>query len=173
MVGPISEVYDAFVIRRVNPETISWNTFIAAFHWKLWLSIIGMSFGAAIIIWFLWFIHNSRIVTQFETWITYTPANNVHILFKAQQHNNINGVIYSLWVTTYSTFGITVNDDVNDPDATFSQRLALFLVSLSGSLFFVFYSAFLTSALAIPNEMIAFRNPKELLNTNYRCTCWH
>ena len=58
--------------------------------------------------------------------------------------------------------------DANEFDSNQSGRLALFIVFISGSLFFYTYGGFLTSSLAVPMEYIPFSSPQEILSTNYR-----
>ena len=82
------------------------------------------------------------------------------LLFKGDQSEY--GLCYSFWISTSTIFGITVTD-ANNTDSSFSSRLVLFILFLSGSVLFYSYSAFLTSALAIPNENLPFSNPEEII----------
>ena len=58
--------------------------------------------------------------------------------------------------------------DAHEFNSRDSGRCTLFIVFISGSVFFYIYGGFLTSSLAIPNENLPFKSPKELLKTNYR-----
>ena len=65
-----------------------------------------------------------------------------------------------------SIFGINIMD-ANDPDYKTSARINLFVIFISGSLFFYFYGAFLTSALAVPSTQQPFNSPEGVLKTSY------
>ena len=58
--------------------------------------------------------------------------------------------------------------NANDLETNSSARLSVFVVFISGSLFYHVYNAFLTSALTIPAEYKPFQSPEELLQTSYR-----
>ena len=75
--------------------------------------------------------------------------------------------MYSFWISTSTVFGITIID-ANNTDLKFSSRLVLFIFFVGGSTLFYGYQAFLTSALAIPNEDLPFNSPEGLLNTDFR-----
>ena len=66
-----------------------------------------------------------------------------------------------------SYFGMTVRD-ANDVDTKTSARLTLFILFISGSLFWYSYVGELTSTLAIPSEYKPFQSPEGLINTNHR-----
>ena len=75
--------------------------------------------------------------------------------------------IEALSIVSSSIFGLCIRD-ANDTNSKTSERLILFVVFISGSLFYYTYCGFLTSSLAVPNENFPFGSPEEILNTNYR-----
>ena len=70
-------------------------------------------------------------------------------------------------IVSSSIFGLCIRD-ANDTNSKTSERFVLFVVFISGSLFYYTYCGFLTSSLAVPNENLPFGSPEEILNTNYR-----
>ena len=75
--------------------------------------------------------------------------------------------IEAFCIVSSSIFGVCIRD-ANDTNSKTSERLILLIVFISGSLFYYTYCAFLTSALAVPNEKLPFDSPEGILNTNYR-----
>ena len=84
-----------------------------------------------------------------------------------QKQDKTLSIVEALCITSSSIFGMVIWDahEFNSRD---SGRCALFIVFISGSVFFYIYGGFLTSSLAIPNENLPFNSPEELLKTNYR-----
>ena len=70
-------------------------------------------------------------------------------------------------ISTFSIIGLGISD-ANDLNTTKSAKLTMFLISISGSLFFYYYGGFLTSFLAVPTIYKPFNSPEGILNTNYR-----
>ena len=48
------------------------------------------------------------------------------------------------------------------------SKFILWIIFLSGSLFFYSYQAYLTSALALPSKSIPFETPEGLLKTDFK-----
>ena len=121
-------------------EQLSMSTFSSPFHWTVWLCLLISSIGISIV---LWISHNfSRIWEK----IDYLEA---------------------FCIVSSSIFGFCIRD-ANDTNSKTSERLILLIVFISGSLFYYTYCAFLTSALAVPNEKLPFDSPEGILDTNYR-----
>ena len=124
-----------------NYEAASWNTYIAPFDQKLWLCLILSSVLVSIVIWLL------------------------HQFPKGQNDLKVDEAI---WIATSALFGINIIKDANDTKTNGGGRMMLFIVFICGSGFFYGYEAYLTSALAVPNEFLPFNTPNELLLTDYR-----
>jgi hypothetical protein len=121
-------------------EQLSMSTFSSPFHWTVWLCLLISSIGISTV---LWISHNF-----------------------ARDWKVIN-YIEAFCIVSSSIFGFCIRD-ANDTNSKTSERLILLIVFISGSLFYYTYCAFLTSALAVPNEKLPFDSPEGILNTNYR-----
>ena len=84
-----------------------------------------------------------------------------------QKQDKTLSIVEALCITSSSIFGMVIWD-AHEFSSRDSGRFTLFIVFISGSVFFYIYGGFLTSSLAIPNENIPFNSPEELLDTNYR-----
>ena len=119
-------------------------TFIAPFHWKLWLGVVSLSIGSSMFLW----------------------------LFQLQSNGFIISKFFEAFTTSLSSmFGFQIGVNVIDGNASdikTSTRIVLFTIKISGSLLFYFYGGFLTSALVIPSEAKPFTTPDGILKTNYR-----
>ena len=121
-------------------EQLSMSTFSSPFHWTVWLCLLISSIGISIA---LWISHNFS------------------------RHWKKIDYLEAFCIVSSSIFGFCIRD-ANDTNSKTSERLILLIVFISGSLFYYTYCAFLTSALAVPNEKLPFDSPEGLLNTNYR-----
>ena len=120
-------------------DQFSWTTFIAPFHWVLWLCILLLSVGSATV---MWIFHKY-------------PKGSTELDF-----------LESIAISFSSIFGVSIHD--SDLDTNSSARISLFVVYICGSLFFYVYVGFLTSSLAVPADYKPFESPEEILQTEYR-----
>ena len=123
-------------------ESPSWTTYTSPFDQELWRYLITSSMFLSIIIWIL-----HKFPKEYAT--QNLPFNE------------------AIWITISAIFGITIRD-ANDTHSKNTGRFTLFIIFLCGSGFFSGYQAYLTSALAIPNEFWPFRTPNELVQTDYK-----
>ena len=121
-------------------EKLTWSTFSSPFHWTVWLCLLFSSIGISTI---LWTFHNYS---------------------KNQEKMNS---IEAFCIVSSSIFGLCIRD-ANDTNSKASERLILLVVFICGSIFYYTYCGFLTSSLAVPNEMVPFDSPEGILNTKYR-----
>ena len=121
-------------------EQLSMSTFSSPFHWTVWLCLLISSIGISTVL-----------------WISHNFARNWKVI----------NYIEAFCIVSSSIFGFCIRD-ANDTNSKTSERLILLIVFISGSLFYYTYCAFLTSALAVPNEKLPFDSPEGILNTNYR-----
>lgn len=134
----ISNLYYAFTDQKF--DLLSWKTFMIPFHRDLWLSLLSLSLVNALVIW---------------------------ILHSHSQNSTSLGFLGAISISLSTSFGITVRD-ANDLGTSTSARLSLYVIFICGSIYFYVYTAFLTSALAVPSEYNPFQSPEEILQTNYR-----
>ena len=121
-------------------EQLSMSTFSSPFHWTVWLCLLISSIGISTVL-----------------WISHNFARNWKVI----------NYIEAFCIVSSSIFGFCIRD-ANDTNSKTSERLILLIVFISGSLFYYTYCAFLTSALAVPNEKLPFDSPEGILSTNYR-----
>ena len=121
-------------------EQLSMSTFSSPFHWTVWLCLLISSIGISTVL-----------------WISHNFARNWKVI----------NYIEAFCIVSSSIFGFCIRD-ANDTNSKTSERLILLIVFISGSLFYYTYCAFLTSALAVPNEKLPFDSPEGILDTNYR-----
>ena len=123
-----------------HADQFLWTTFIAPFHWVLWLTIISLSFWSSITIW---------------------------IIFRYPKGSTEFNFLETLAISFSSIFGLTTYNVAN-VGTNSSARLSLFVIYICGSLFYYIYISSLTSKLAIPAGYKPFQSPEELLETSYR-----
>ena len=121
-------------------DQFSWTTFIAPFHWKLWLGLTLLCIFTSVMLWiFHRYPKGSKTISILEAFIN----------------------------STATIFGMDILDG-NDRSISTSARLSLFVLYICTSIIFYIYGGFLTSILAIPTDSNPFNSPDDLLKTNYR-----
>jgi hypothetical protein len=121
-------------------EQLSMSTFLSPFHWTVWLYLLILS-----------------IVISTALWISHSFSKN----WKERNY------IEAFCIVCSSIFGMGIWN-ANETNSKTSERLMLLVIFISGSLFYYTYCAFLTSSLAVPNEILPFDSPEGILNTKYR-----
>ena len=104
------------------------------------------------------------------TWITILVSSLVIAIIKSLILES-NGFLYKsvsyIWTSFMAFCGQAFSDSSVIQDLS-SYRQTMFVTLLFGQIFWICYSAFLTSDLAITEKKFPFNNLKDLSNTNWR-----
>ena len=122
-------------------EKFTWNTYLNPFNLNLWLSLYlgGVT------------------LSSLSIWITHTRLIGEKKI----------SLFESIWISAGAIFSVSVTD-ANNSVSSRSGKLSLFVTLLGGSLVYYSYSTCLLSSLLVPMENDPpFRNPQELLDTDY------
>ena len=135
----IQKVHTNLLLLVEPANVVFWNTFVLAFHWTLWLSLLLLSLGTSIMLW---------------------------LFFKNPKQPHDVEFLEAITISISSFFGMAVTSD-NDLLKD-SIRTLMFIIFIFGSLFFYVYNGFLTSVLTVPADYRPFNSPEGVLKTNYR-----
>jgi hypothetical protein len=132
-----------FVSAKAGQEDREWLTYFLPFHTTLWYTLILNSIVAMLAVRFV-----DLLITR--QWSTLT---------KAQDY------VSDTWMVFSSYFGKPSTSDFLW--SSYSVKVLLFIIFLSGNIVFMAYKASLTSELSVTNHVLPFDSPKEYYFSKY------